>query len=56
MYEGLHYAATHQIPSGFIHIPANFDLAIALGNVPGWHDRDLLATIQIAIETVLKTR
>ena len=56
MYEGLHYAATRQIPSGFIHIPANFDLAIALGNVAGWHDRDLLATIQIAIETVLKTK
>lgn len=56
MYEGLRYAASHQIPSGFIHIPANFDLAIGLENVPGWHDRDLLATIKIAIETLLKTR
>lgn len=56
MYEGLHYAVTHKIPSGFIHIPANFDLAIALGNVAGWHDRDLLAAIKIAIEVLLKNR
>lgn len=54
MYEGLRYAEAHHIPAGFIHIPANFELAIANGKIPGWHQRDLNEAISLAIETIIK--
>lgn len=55
MYEGLRYAKDYPtIKSGFIHIPANFEIAIASGKTPGWHQRDLLAAIKIALEVIVK--
>jgi pyroglutamyl-peptidase len=54
MYEGLRYAERQHIPAGFIHIPANFELSIAHGRVPGWHQRDLNDAIFLAIETIVK--
>lgn len=54
MYESLRYAEAQQIPVGFIHIPANFELSIAHGRVPGWHQRDLNDAIALAIQTIVK--
>lgn len=52
MYEGLHYAKSHEEirAAGFIHIPASFELAIQNGRIPGWSKADLLAAIELAIE------
>lgn len=55
MYEGLRYAKSQQsIMSGFVHIPANFEIAIVEGKVPGWHQRDLLEGITIVIDECIK--
>ncbi|WP_010288558.1 pyroglutamyl-peptidase I [Kurthia massiliensis] len=56
MYEGLRYAVEHDIAAGFIHIPANFELSIAHGKVPGWHQRDLNDAIRIALETIVEVK
>lgn len=51
MYEALRYASLQkEVMAGFIHIPADFDLAIAHGKIPGWHSRDLIDSIRISIE------
>jgi pyroglutamyl-peptidase len=51
MYEGLRYAnSIPNVISGFIHIPASFDLAIANGRIPGWSSRDLLESIKMCLE------
>ncbi|MBQ0141139.1 MAG: pyroglutamyl-peptidase I [Kurthia sp.] len=50
MYEGLRYAKSKEhIMAGFIHIPADFELAIANGKIPGWNQQDLLVAVKIAI-------
>lgn len=51
MYEGLYYAARDETirAAGFIHIPASFELAIQNGRIPGWSAKDLLASIEMAI-------
>lgn len=55
MYEGLRYAKSQKsVMSGFIHIPANFEIAIIEGKVPGWHQRDLLEGITIAVQQCIK--
>lgn len=51
MYEGLRYAKNKsQIMAGFIHMPADFELAIANGKVPGWNKHDLREAVRIVIE------
>lgn len=56
MYEGLHYASKQEnVQAGFIHIPASFELAIAHGKIPGWAQRDLLASIELCIEECVKS-
>lgn len=52
MYEGLYYAAKNDSiqATGFIHIPASFELAIEHGRIPGWSMRDLTAAIELALE------
>ncbi|MDN5709842.1 MAG: pyroglutamyl-peptidase I [Planococcus sp. (in: firmicutes)] len=54
MYEGLHYAATNkpEMLSGFIHIPADHQLAIEHGKLPSWSHEDLLRGVQICLETL----
>lgn len=55
MYEGLRYAKDKKaVISGFIHIPANFEIAIAEGKVPGWHQRDLLESVKIVVQECIK--
>lgn len=55
MYEGLRYAKSKEhILAGFIHIPADSELAIANGKVLGWNKRDLRETVRIAIEESIK--
>ncbi|WP_274309600.1 pyroglutamyl-peptidase I [Solibacillus daqui] len=51
MYEGLHYAKSHCTvqATGFIHIPASFELAIQNGRIAGWSQVDLQAAIELAI-------
>lgn len=57
MYEGLRYASKQaNVQAGFIHIPASFELAIAHGKVPGWAQRDLLASIELCIEECVKSK
>ncbi|MEK4424643.1 pyroglutamyl-peptidase I [Solibacillus sp. FSL K6-1523] len=56
MYEGLRYASKQaNIKAGFLHIPASFELAIAHGKIPGWSERDLLASIELCIEECVKS-
>ena len=52
MYEGLYHAAKNESvrATGFIHIPASFELAIEHGRIPGWSIRDLTAAIELALE------
>lgn len=54
MYEGLHYAATNkpEMLSGFIHIPADHQLAIEHGKLPSWSHEDLLRGVKICLETM----
>ncbi|MBG9545481.1 peptidase C15 [Cytobacillus firmus] len=54
MYQGLHYAKTHNknIPSGFIHIPASHELAIQHGKIPSWSHEDLKKGILICLEVL----
>ncbi|AWE06831.1 peptidase C15 [Lysinibacillus sp. 2017] len=55
MYEGLHYACMQEnVRSGFIHIPASFELAITHGKIPGWSKRDLLTAIEICLAECIK--
>ncbi|ATP39522.1 pyroglutamyl-peptidase I [Solibacillus sp. R5-41] len=57
MYEGLHYASKQaNVQAGFIHIPASFELSIAHGKLPGWAQRDLLASIELCIEECVKSK
>lgn len=51
MYEGLYYAKSHcdVQATGFIHIPASFELAIQNGRIAGWSQADLQAAIELAI-------
>lgn len=53
MYEGLQYAYDRQLFSGFIHIPADFELAIAHGNLPSWNKTDLLAAVTICLDVLI---
>lgn len=53
MYEGLKYASKHNVKSGFIHIPMNFELACKHEKYPGWSDRDLLSAVKICIEEAI---
>lgn len=51
MYEGIRYAKSqNHVFAGFIHIPANFELSIAHGKIPGWHTRDLVDAVKLCIE------
>lgn len=54
MYEGLHYAATNKpdMLSGFIHIPADHQLAIEHGKLPSWSHEDLARGVRICLETM----
>jgi pyroglutamyl-peptidase len=54
MYEGLHYAAIKQpaMRSGFIHIPADHQLAIEHGRLPSWSHEDLLRGVRVCLETM----
>ncbi|WP_342560409.1 pyroglutamyl-peptidase I [Psychrobacillus sp. FSL W7-1457] len=47
MYEALHYAqkSNNKLISGFIHIPASHELAIAHGKIPSWSHEDLKNSI-----------
>ncbi|HEY4554515.1 MAG TPA: pyroglutamyl-peptidase I [Bacillaceae bacterium] len=52
MYQMLYYLQTHSldVPSGFIHIPASFELAIQHGKIPGWPNEQLKAAVRRAVE------
>lgn len=52
MYEGLHYAAVNKpgMLSGFIHIPADHQLAIEHGKLPSWSHEDLLRGVRVCLE------
>ncbi|MFP3323171.1 pyroglutamyl-peptidase I [Planococcus sp. SIMBA_160] len=54
MYEGLHYAAKNkpEMLSGFIHIPADHQLAIEHGKLPSWSHDDLTAGVRICLEAM----
>ncbi|MFC4712747.1 pyroglutamyl-peptidase I [Planococcus dechangensis] len=54
MYEALHYAATKKpaMRSGFIHIPADHQLAIEHGRLPSWSHEDLLRGVRVCLETM----
>ncbi|KYG59250.1 pyroglutamyl-peptidase I [Planococcus maritimus] len=54
MYEGLHYAATNKpdMLSGFIHIPADHQLAIEHGKLPSWSHEDLARGVRICLEAM----
>lgn len=54
MYEGLHYAAVNKpgMLSGFIHIPADHQLAIEHGKLPSWSHEDLLRGVRVCLETM----
>ncbi|WP_271854074.1 pyroglutamyl-peptidase I [Planococcus maritimus] len=54
MYEGLHYAAMNKpdMLSGFIHIPADHQLAIEHGKLPSWSHEDLATGVRICLETM----
>ena len=54
MYAGLHWAAHHRpdMPSGFLHIPASFELAMQHGKIPGWSLDELLKGVTICIQTL----
>ncbi|MBU9673635.1 pyroglutamyl-peptidase I [Planococcus sp. CP5-4] len=54
MYEGLRYAATNKpdMLSGFIHIPADHQLAIEHGKLPSWSHEDLARGVRICLETM----
>ncbi|REB08037.1 pyroglutamyl-peptidase I [Sporosarcina sp. BI001-red] len=54
MYAGLHWAAQYKpgMPSGFLHIPASFELAVQHGKIPGWPLDELLKGVQVCIETL----
>ncbi|MGG0718048.1 pyroglutamyl-peptidase I [Robertmurraya massiliosenegalensis] len=54
MYQGLHYAKTHQIqmPSGFIHMPASHELALQHGRIPSWSHDDLKRGIITCIKVL----
>lgn len=47
MYEALHYAhmTNSAMISGFIHIPASHELAVAHGKIPSWSHEDLKNSI-----------
>lgn len=50
MYHGLHYVKQHyfNIPLGFIHIPASYELALE-SHVPSWSQDDLLKGVKLII-------
>ncbi|WOV84229.1 pyroglutamyl-peptidase I [Sporosarcina jeotgali] len=54
MYAGLHWASQHRpdMPSGFLHIPASFELAVQHGKIPGWPLDDLVKGVTLCIETL----
>ncbi len=54
MYAGLHWAAGHKpnMPSGFLHIPASFELAIRHGKIPGWPLAELVNGVTACIEVI----
>lgn len=54
MYEGLHYASVNKpgMLSGFIHIPADHQLAIEHGKLPSWSHEDLLRGVRVCLETM----
>lgn len=54
MYAGLQYAQQYQKQAGFIHVPANFDISIRHPRIPGWHQRDIQAAIEICLTTLTK--
>lgn len=55
MYEGLRHASLKkEVMAGFIHIPADFELAIAHGKIAGWNIRDLIEGVRISIEESIK--
>ncbi|WP_019155329.1 pyroglutamyl-peptidase I [Robertmurraya massiliosenegalensis] len=57
MYQGLHYAKTHQthMPSGFIHMPASHELALQHGRIPSWSHDDLKRGMITCIKVLSKT-
>lgn len=57
MYQGLHYAKTHQtyMPSGFIHMPASHELALQHGRIPSWSHDDLKRGTITCIKVLSKT-
>lgn len=54
MYVGLHWAAEHkpEMPTGFLHIPPSFEVAIEHGKIPGWSLEDLVKGVHLCIETL----
>lgn len=54
MYAGLHWAAIHkpEMPSGFLHIPASFELAIQHGKIAGWPLDELVKGVTLCIQTL----
>lgn len=54
MYAGLHWAANHKpdMPSGFLHIPASFELAVRHGKIPGWPLKELVRGVATCIEVM----
>ncbi|MCM3489827.1 pyroglutamyl-peptidase I [Alkalihalophilus marmarensis] len=52
MYNVLDYIASgnKDMRSGFIHIPASFDLMLTNPKLPGWSNRDLLFAVELMIE------
>ncbi|OCS89231.1 pyroglutamyl-peptidase I [Caryophanon latum] len=50
MYVGAQYAKETGAVAGFLHMPANFELALAHRRLPSWHQRDLQACVELCIE------
>jgi pyroglutamyl-peptidase len=55
MYKTLHYLNEQNklhIPAGFIHIPANHELAIYQPRFAGWSTEDIVKGVRLCIETL----
>lgn len=54
MYNMLHYINKndHDVRSGFIHIPASFELSVINSKLPGWSHRDLVFALEKMIEVL----
>lgn len=54
MYTAIKYAKEHNKLAGFLHIPANFDISLQHERIPGWHQRDLQACVELCLQELAK--